>query len=120
MREIKFRVWDKNTKRMWYPVAYDWRDNCAMMKDGFLLYKSDIQQYTGIKDKNNRSVFEGDIVKYDGIEDGKPYYCVGEIFWNEAYCGWRIREDVYMPIPTTPWIEVIGNIYENPDLLKGA
>ena len=87
-------------------------DNCEVM------------QYTGLKDKNGKEIFEGDIVKvYDdynvyGIMAGEIY----EIYF--AFGGFRLKPK-RNPKAKGNWVEdgidfeVIGNIYENPELLKG-
>lgn len=91
-----------------------------------------IMQYTGLEDRNGKEVYEGDIVK---LYDGKSYYMgatTGRIvyggYWN--YCGFGIETDKPIPPNDAPvtwddlnpewskYIEVVGNIYENPELLK--
>ena len=80
---------------------------------------STIGQYTGLTDKNGRKIFEGDIVRYgDTI-----HKVVFEQRSGTAYFGL-----VYSPFETLPFghyqdlkqIEIIGNIYDNPELLKGG
>ena len=121
MREIKFRAWDKKEKTMdepfgLYAVGYLNGENGYDAKHYILL------QYTGLKDKNNVEIYEGDIIK--GLWDAKLDYseqiCTVE-FLNGAFV------ETYFNRPVGDFtgsyhrgntIEVIGNIYENPELLK--
>ena len=68
-----------------------------------------LMQFIGFKDKNGKEIYEGDIVECKAV--GKPYQLT-EIKWNEYNLGW------YFSHPGTNFIQVIGNIYENPELLK--
>lgn len=107
MREIKFRYWDTDINKMLYLV------------DGFLpstittLYP--IMQYTGLKDKNGTEIYESDIAKTKGHilkEDEEEFNCVVEF----RDFSWQLVGDGRYCI-TKP-CEVIGNIYENPELLE--
>ena len=88
-----------------------------------------IGQYTGLKDKNGRKIFEGDIVKGCSKSYKKNYLC--EVYFNENMChyGLTINRGSYTKHQTHDWLEltktkaskleVIGNIYDNPELLEG-
>ena len=109
-REIKFRAWNVNTKRM-----ADWEE--VRDEYGFKhLLGNDITvplQFTGLLDKNGKEIYEGDIVEQLDLqrypELGDKSRQTVEVKFNPT-AGYNI------------WpadCEVIGNIYENPDLLKG-
>ena len=125
MREIKFRVWDKELKEMNYLSLEDiceddyWYDgetsvwsvlnDCNNKKERF-----EIGQYTGLKDKNDVEIYEGDIVQWTDIKM--------EIFWGQdigmgyGFCWRPYGEEQLYHESMTGFIdeyEVIGNIYEN-------
>ncbi len=80
-----------------------------------------ICQYTGLTDKNGRKIFEGDIVNC------AEYECCGNISWNESEAGFYFcvlldgggfeEENLYDYVDE---LEVIGNIFDNPELLEGC
>lgn len=78
-----------------------------------------IEQYTGLKDKNNKEIYEGDIV-----ESGMAMQCYGEVFYNPMYTRFMIRDEKRLlercdcALWYTDDIEVLGNIHETPELLN--
>lgn len=74
-------------------------------------------QYTGIKDKNGKEIFEGDVV----ISVSDQYFKQDEIVWEGYNMGWEIgkKDSWKLRSPMGSKTEILGNIYENPELLKG-
>ncbi len=116
MREIKFRAWDKITKQMIIsnnmPDAGFW-DMVAHNE-----FEQDIvMQYTGLKDKNGREIFEGDICKvHNHAALGGNLYCVIE--FNDRTGSYYGRGVGSLKFSMGEDMEVIGNIFENPELRK--
>lgn len=131
-REIKFRVYDSEKKAMFYcgnPFeAYYTTDDDGVHFGDFVFfgdveskynkpYPWKFMQYTGLKDKNGKEIYEGDIIKE--CDD-----MVMLVSWSEKYAsfcldkkGWMFSH--YFSEAINPdESEVIGNIYQNPDLLK--
>ena len=139
-RVIKFRAWDKKSNKMLQNNTkfVIWEDGSWTCKDGFtndtLLINEDfavLMQYTGLKDKNGVEIYEGDVVHISSTNscpsiDSSPKVIE---WWNGMFCfdggrggddkitfGWWVRSNDYSI--SLKQIEVIGNIYENPELLS--
>jgi uncharacterized phage protein (TIGR01671 family) len=113
-REIKFRAWDG--QRMIYP------DN--NFTSGTIINSyGNVMQFTGLKDKNGKEIFEGDVVSFE--DDAS-----GVVKWNSDYSCWTCWEDEILNDEgeVFDWSQLLkrhckyyvvhGNIYENPELLK--
>lgn len=134
MRDIKFRAW--NGKKMFhYP---DWStlhmNTCLVFEDGHNYVdesdydnKLELMQYTGLKDKNGKEIYEGDIVRdsaYSSIylwevyydEDDAKFWCKNENTHEGIMGMWNAQDDP--AYPNWDKYEVIGNIHEHSHLLE--
>ncbi len=120
LSELKFRAWDKNTNKMLFFIDIFNRQPYTE-KSSFPQYDSckefhelETMQYADAEDKNGKRLCEGDIVD---VADG----FVGVIKWHESALVWReIHDTTYQhldPEDCARFAEIIGNIYENPELL---
>lgn len=137
MRQIKFRAWDIKNKK--------WVDHNGLLSDTsvsvsvgdmpILSFEHEdwvFMQFTCLLDKHGEEIYEGDIImpvekRYPFYDEGKPNY-VGTIEWCFAgfHCvlnlvgkgRYGISDGMNEPFEEGEWCEVIGNVYENPDLLE--
>lgn len=78
-----------------------------------------LSQYTNLKDKNNVEIYEGDIVKYVDADGSDVFTNMGEVVYDTFGFTFSNRNSVEMNDFAFEYdVEVIGNIYENPELLK--
>lgn len=143
MREIKFRAWDKEEKKYLLPEKqgfiivptlpsfgvtlpyhrgrnFSGDEDCFDWADADLLMgRYELEQYTGLKDKNGKEIYEGDIVEYVTYYYGNEKRHRKVIEWEE----WD-SDDFGEPhnlgyFNLDEGVEVIGNIHENQELLGG-
>jgi len=116
-REIKFRAWMKDQKEM---VEVEWLGKEMLQPQGYEIESIDeavIMQYTGLKDKNGKEIYEGDILR-----DSLGW--VFAVEWdsdNARFLGrhTKPRGDTYICyVGREPKAEIIGSIYDNPELLQ--
>jgi len=139
MREIKFRAVMLHTRNGEYLNTYEWvygggvvvyegKHTCMLSTDesGYPVVHrvepDSVGQFTGLYDKHNVPIYESDIVtaKYESYGN-KAHKLKGFICWSESHVGWGIEDHkaIYR-ISAVPMgsVEVIGSVYEHPDLLK--
>jgi uncharacterized phage protein (TIGR01671 family) len=128
-RELKFRVWNTLTKKTYY-TGFAVQANGHIMLDGSLIRDDNLaagwkiyenegelipQQFTGLKDKNGKEIYEGDIL--DVAEDeGEHQYVFVE--WDAEASGWGTSDGLLFDGMTIEFCEIVGNVFENPELIK--
>ena len=139
MREIKFRAWDKYQEQMNLNVEsgiYEDPDETIDFDTVLSLERFVVMQYTGLKDKNGEKIYEGDVIEvtselftnFGKTPTGRYSTSLEKVIWYKNGFGTeKIKSDGHGMIEgyKTDCIEiraeygkVIGNIYENPELLE--
>ena len=110
MREIKFRAWDKKFDRMVGIGGI--QDLFSIRSDGIPSNENYVlMQYTGLLDKTRKEIWEGDRFHFGEDE----HICL----FQSGCFGWEENGEFYDLRLVYSCVEVIGNIYENPELMKG-
>lgn len=124
---LKFRAWNSYQNKMFdvYQILYDCDLVCCISNEKtrhtFGVTTCDLMQCTGLKDKNGKLIFEGDILAgVNGSINGYPWkWGPVEVKWNDEDAKFQMwTGGTFEKQDSTHWFEVIGNIYENKDLLK--
>lgn len=139
----KFRAWDKDSKVMreiqhlvWAednliahcpPRGHEFSEWFTVILNG---WEYQLMQSTGLKDKNGVEIFDGDVVRYtwdmlsdvNATEKGKKVR-ISKVFWSDWRASWAVgkkscNNDLFRYARNGNTVEVIGNIYTNPELLS--
>lgn len=89
-----------------------------MPSDEFFVDPETVGQFSTLKDKNGRDIFAGDILAAQGVEEKLEVRLVRGVFaflWNG-----NLDDEFPTGSPTHEWAEVVGNIHDNPELMKGG
>lgn len=117
MKQLKFRAWEKSLKEIIpvYNINFEaemintetaWRD----------FNEVELMQYTGLKDKNGKEIYEGDIVNVN-YYGGTPRYEKVHFYTVGGFIGFHPFTDDGYHWPSH-LCEIVGNIYQNPELIK--
>ncbi|MES2397932.1 MAG: YopX family protein [Bacteroidota bacterium] len=118
-REIKFRNWNKSFNQMTY---FSIKDDARNFE-----FSSILMQFTGLKDKNGKESYEGDICKgllpAGGFWGNIKVEKIGQVIYNQEMCRFQIewkwsKNQHHIDLDCDSDFEIIGNIYEKPELIK--
>jgi hypothetical protein len=110
MRDIKFRAWVRQQNKMLPPATIP--EICKSYS--MPLYWAEMMQFTGLRDKNGKEIFDGDIVKIDW-KDSRYNPVISVVKWDEQEAAFDFGGGTASEVSWSH--EVIGNIYESPELL---
>lgn len=112
MRELKFRAWNTIDNVMVYDLNSPSLKHGILEEDDYILL-----QYTGLKDKSGKEIYEGDIFKIIG----SSHDFIGKVIYSCELAGYFIKFEDGEQCGLFEWNElthIIGNIYENPELME--
>ncbi len=119
MRDIKFRTWNIADKTMGEPFSLQ-TAIASRVYNGVDTTGVEYMQFTGIRDQNGKDIYEGDILKIEYLDGPKT----GSVEQEEGWYGIQVQEEPsrhpahFSPFTSTDDPVVLGNIYENPELLS--
>lgn len=119
MRELRYRAWHRNKKCWYYFSLMDLLIGNVTARGGLLL--ENWCEYITLKDRDDKGIYEEDIVEYtsnDGKQTGQY-----KVEWYEYKCGYILsginkQKDLWVQNWSRTQSKIIGNTYENPELLE--
>lgn len=119
----KFRAWDKENKEMLFVRQIDFMFEKVVLEcyEQFFIDEVELMQYTGLRDKNGREIYEGDVVRYECCFESY----VEEVIYDDKHCNFGTIDkdektfsfDALISDFDVDCFEVVGNKYENLELL---
>ena len=136
MCEIKYRVWSKKQKTYNYKHPFNTHGCFYISQNGVLFsdygnvitpeIKQDyfvIERYTGIKDQDDKEIYEGDILRWKHYYEitGEDIETTAKVYWEEKDASFVVGDwfESLGHLVDEDKVEVVGNIHENPELLNG-
>lgn len=119
MKEVEFRAWEKNLKEMIEVNDINFKGEVINSNDIWRFFDEiELMQYTGLKDKNGKKIYEGDILLYNNHIKGIVWYKNGAFVRSYKNSNVYLMYDSFITDGCLDDYEVIGNIHENPELLS--
>lgn len=117
MRTLKFRAWHGKRHKLYEVAMLYTLVKAVLVRNGdalcsYLFSEVEVMQFTGAKDIHGKDIYEGDIVQWDG----PPQEGFLKSLYRRAVT-WENDQAMFLPNQMHGEVEVIGNIYENPELL---
>lgn len=108
-RIIKFRAWDKDDSKMYLVDKLTTLEWITWIQKAEGKGNYELMQFTGLKDKNGKEIYEGDIIQIPDYAKPETFMVVVE--WRDTGC-YNVNSDALH------LIEIIGNVWEHPELIK--
>ena len=127
MRDLKFRAWDSDNNEMFNPKKLEWNAQGELRffnKNSMWAHSMVLMQYTGLKDNKGKEIYEGDVVTYgteDEIVNAIVEFAEEDSETSMFLTGFKMvvfsSADYEDGDDSDHALEIIGNIYENPEFL---